>query len=82
MAVFPDRHHTWPLLQQVHRDLHNPHNQCHSWEWQVSVSTKSSEAAKWWVTELDGWNGRTMVRETPDVTLDTDASDFGWGFAV
>jgi hypothetical protein len=23
-----------------------------------------------------------MVRETPDVTLDTDASDFGWGFAA
>jgi hypothetical protein len=82
MAVFPARHHTWPFLQQVHRGLHNANNQRHSWEWQVAVSTEWRETASWWLTELNGWNGRTMVRETPDVTLETDASDFGWGFAV
>jgi hypothetical protein len=81
-AMFPARHHTWQLVSQVHEGLNDPRNPHHSWDWTVTISEASKQCAQWWLTELEGWNGRSMAKEQPDLTLEADASDFGWGYAV
>src|SRR5665647_200122 len=37
------------------------------------------ENLQWWQTNLHRYNGRPIVPRPPDVTLDTDASEKGWG---
>lgn len=48
----------------------------------MKVSDKAKQSAKWWLTQLEAWNGRCMIQEKEDITVDTDASDIDWGYAV
>ena len=36
----------------------------------------------WWLENLDHWNGRAIVLEPPQVTIETDASFHGWGAVI
>jgi hypothetical protein len=81
-AVFLARHYTMSMLQQLHKGLDHPENTHHSWNWRIPVTEDCKKAARWWLEHIHFWNGRSMVQESPDITIETDASDFGWGFAV
>ena len=51
-----------------------------SWEEQLPWSDGAREDLTWWVTSLDSWNGRLLVRPAAcDCQLSTDASGSGWG---
>jgi hypothetical protein len=75
-ALFAARHHTWQLVSQEHEGLNGARNPHQSWNWTVTISEASKQSAQWWLTELEGWNGHSMAKEQPDLTLETDASDF------
>ncbi|XP_043246606.1 uncharacterized protein LOC122394089 isoform X3 [Amphibalanus amphitrite] len=46
----------------------------------MAWSPEAREDLAWWITSLDGWNGRQLVPPaTCDLQLSTDASETGWG---
>ena len=63
-------------LRNVYRLL----NSRSSWEWLLPWSPGATEDLTWWVTSLDGWNGRLLVLPAAcEFQLSTDASGSGWG---
>ena len=43
------------------------------------VSPDAREDLLWSANDLTEWNGRTMTRAIPQLTIETDASSSGWG---
>ncbi len=37
------------------------------------------EEVKWWVGNLSAWNGKALLNQSTDLTIETDASLQGWG---
>ena len=71
-AVFPAK----LKLRNVYRLL----NSRRSWDEAMAWSPEAREDLTWWITSLDGWNGRQLVPPaTCDSQLSTDASETGWG---
>ena len=71
-AVFPAK----LKLRNVYRML----NSRRTWDEAMSWSAEAREDLAWWITSLDGWNGRLLVPPaTCDLQLSTDASGTGWG---
>ncbi|XP_043243555.1 uncharacterized protein LOC122392575 isoform X6 [Amphibalanus amphitrite] len=51
-----------------------------SWEARLLWSPGAREDLSWWVSSLDGWNGRLLVPPAVcELQLSTDASGSGWG---
>ncbi|XP_043199553.1 uncharacterized protein LOC122389279 isoform X2 [Amphibalanus amphitrite] len=51
-----------------------------SWDEAMPWSPEAREDLAWWLTSLDGWNGRLLVPPAScDLQLSTDASETGWG---
>lgn len=73
MAVMPTRLKTWSLIK-----LRNSHLQ-RGWESRVPLNDQARAELEWWTQNLTGWNGRSLLIQTPQQTVTTDASPFGWG---
>ncbi|KAF0286907.1 hypothetical protein FJT64_014614 [Amphibalanus amphitrite] len=71
-AVFPAK----LKLRNIYRLL----NSRMSWDEAMPWSPEAREDLSWWLTSLDGWNGRLLVPPAScDLQLSTDASETGWG---
>ena len=50
------------------------------YETQLSLSPASREELIWWDTQMAKWNGKSvLIKDQPDLTIDSDASNLGWG---
>lgn len=37
---------------------------------------------QWWIMEMEDWNGKSILPQTPDMVIETDASLLGWGASM
>ena len=44
-----------------------------------SLSKEPKEDLNWWATHPTSWNGNSIIRGNPDLTIETDASNTSWG---
>jgi hypothetical protein len=51
------------------------------WSATMLISQSSRQAMEKWLAECHKWNEKSLLTPMPTVSLDTDASDSGWGFA-
>ena len=51
------------------------------YESQLSLLPDAKEELKWWDTQMKAWNGRALLKQDIDLTIDSDASLRGWGAA-
>ena len=45
----------------------------------VTLDQRAVEELLWWKDQLRNWNGRDIVPPPPDMVIETDASNIGWG---
>ena len=45
----------------------------------IALSVEAKDELRWWLAHLNAWNGRALLRPSPDVIIETDASRIGWG---
>ena len=50
-----------------------------SYEAQVCLDPSSREELRWWIANLEHWNGKTFLAASPDLVICCDASLKGWG---
>ena len=50
-----------------------------SYESKVVLTPQCVTELKWWIESINQWNGKSMIRPSPDMTITTDASMTGWG---
>ena len=43
------------------------------------LTEDAKEELTWWATHPTCWNGKAILRGNPDLTIETDASQIGWG---
>ena len=43
------------------------------------LNDEAREELTWWTTNLQTWNGKSILKPTPDLTIESDASGIGWG---
>ena len=43
------------------------------------LTKEAKEDLNWWATHPTSWNGKSIIRGNPDLTIETDASNTGWG---
>ena len=43
------------------------------------LTEEAREELSWWVTHPTCWNGKSILRGNPDLIIETDASQTGWG---
>jgi len=55
--------------------LHN--NQ--SYETEITLTEESKQELRWWLYNLQQWNGKAIISPNPDLMITTDASKKGWG---
>ncbi len=56
-------------LQYGDRQYQNP----------LHLSYEAREEMEWWKTHLTRWNGKLLLKRNPQLTIETDASNTGWG---
>ena len=78
-AIFPARFRTWSLIHDLQSALRQNGN---NWNGTMRISSNSIKDLIWWTNNLQQWNGRSLLTETPDVIFESDASDIGWGFTT
>ena len=45
----------------------------------LTLSSNSREELMWWDSQMIKWNGKTVISAEPDLTIESDASNQGWG---
>jgi hypothetical protein len=45
----------------------------------MTINQRSFEELIWWQTHLQDWNGRAILLPLPQINIQTDASQLGWG---
>jgi hypothetical protein len=50
-----------------------------SYESPVVLTQDCINELNWWTSEIETWNGRSLIRVAPDMIITTDASKKGWG---
>ena len=74
-AIFPAPLH--------YRNLQFAKNQAlqkfHSYETVVHLNQQAVQEIQWWRDHLHAWNGRAILRQPVQLTIETDASTKGWG---
>ena len=45
----------------------------------LTLSPNSREELMWWDSQMVKWNGKTVISGEPDLTIESDASNQGWG---
>ncbi len=53
--------------------------QFQSYETIVHLSQQAVQEIQWWRDHLIAWNGRAILRQPIQLTIETDASTKGWG---
>ena len=43
------------------------------------LTKEAKEDLNWWAIHPTSWNGKSIIRGNPDLTIETDASNTGWG---
>ncbi|XP_028412214.1 uncharacterized protein LOC114535038 [Dendronephthya gigantea] len=76
-AVFPAPLHYQSLLRAKNVAL----RQSQSYEVMVSLNQAAQEELHWWKDHLAAWNGKSLLKRKEDLTIETDASNLGWGAA-
>ena len=49
------------------------------YEVECTLSTSTRQELEWWITYLSQWNGKSMLKYKPTMSLETDAFLKGWG---
>ena len=74
---------TTPLY---YRELQNAKNKVfkhtRTFEDTVRLSMESKVELQWWISEMEDWNGKSVLPQTPDMVIETDASLLGWGASM
>ena len=54
---------------------------CQSYETMITLSPECRTELQWWAETVDKWNGRSILKPSPDIalTITTDSSMTGWG---
>ena len=50
-----------------------------SYESHCPLSRQAREDLSWWADHAQEWNGKSLLRRDPDLTIESDASRTGWG---
>ena len=50
-----------------------------SYEALVSLDSEALQEVQWWRDNLVAWNGKALLHQSMDLTIETDASLQGWG---
>ena len=75
LAILPAPLHYRNLQFQKNNVLaHHP-----SYESSIRLNGDSIQDLQWWCNHSKKWNGRPIHPPTPQMTLETDASNTGWG---
>ena len=74
-AIFPAPLHYWHLQNLKHKTL----ARFGHFDATTALSTEAKDELQWWLAHLNAWNGRALLRPSPDVIIETDASRSGWG---
>ncbi|CAB3983318.1 Hypothetical predicted protein [Paramuricea clavata] len=51
----------------------------HTYEHPFKLTIQAKEELVWWRDNLDAWIGKALVTGRPDLVIETDASQMGWG---
>lgn len=73
-AVAPAR----MMLRSVYKDI----GTARTWSSTVCLSNQALEDLQGLLSRIQTWNGHYLTTPTPDVTVTTDASDYGWGMVT
>ena len=75
LAVLPA-----PLHYRAHQGQKNEGLHHHlSYESMVTLSSQSREDLQWWINHLSRNNGKPIHHPPPNMVIESDASDTGWG---
>ena len=74
-AIFPAPLHYRHLQDLKHKAL----ARFGHFDAMTALSTEAKDELQWWLAHLNAWNGRALVRPSPDVIIEKDASRTGWG---
>ena len=74
-AVFPAPLHYRHLQNLKHKAL----ARFGHFDATIALSVEAKDKLRWWLAHLNAWNGRALLRPSPDVIIETDASRTGWG---
>ena len=50
-----------------------------SYETPCPLSDLAKEELSWWAEHMQEWNGKSLIRREPDISIESDASQTGWG---
>ena len=75
LAILPAPLHYRGLQAQKIGELHLHH----SYESVVTLQKQSILDLKWWISNLEATNGRPIHLGLPEMTIESDASNTGWG---
>ena len=50
-----------------------------SYQAKVALNSECLLELRWWISQMQSWNGKSMISAGPDLTLTSDASKRGWG---
>lgn len=50
-----------------------------AYEAKVELTSHCKEELRWWISELENCNGKTIMKPQPDLVITSDASKIGWG---
>ena len=50
-----------------------------SYQAKVALNTECLQELRWWISQMQSWNGKSMISAGPDLTLTSDASKRRWG---
>ena len=74
-AIFPAPLHYRQLQSLKNTALQSGGN----YNTKVSLNPACQEELQWWIAHLNAWNGRAILTPPPDLVIETDASQQGWG---
>ena len=74
-TVFPGLLHFRHLQNEKNRALGNSQ----TYDSTTPLSPQAREKLVWWRDNLVAWNGKALVSGSPDLVIETDASQQGWG---
>ena len=50
-----------------------------SYQAKVALNSECLLEQRWWISQMQSWNGKSMISAGPDLTVTSDASKRGWG---
>ena len=77
ISVIPPAPLFYRHLQMALANALNSNHQ--SYETEISISQYCREELNWWDMNMSRWNGRSLLSQEIDMTIDSDASLIGWG---